>query len=92
MLVGGGRYAETHHIRPLGRNHKGIDKETNMIVLCPNHHAMMDFGAIAIHPDQLTIISPESSYPQHPDPLQLVQHPIGKEFLEYHMENIFNKM
>jgi len=37
-------YAEAHHIKPLGKNHRGIDAECNLIVLCPNHHAFFDFG------------------------------------------------
>lgn len=37
-------YAEVHHIRPLGGEHEGLDEEENMIVLCPNHHAMFDLG------------------------------------------------
>jgi 5-methylcytosine-specific restriction endonuclease McrA len=92
LLTAGRRYAETHHIRPLGRKHNGIDKETNMIVLCPNHHAMMDFGAIAIHPEQMTVISADSTYPEHQQPLQLRSHSIDRDFLEYHLENIFGKV
>jgi hypothetical protein len=37
-------YAEVHHIRPLGGKHKGLDEESNMIVVCPTHHAYFDFG------------------------------------------------
>ncbi len=36
-------YAEVHHVRPLGGGHNGLDTTTNMLVLCPNHHAMFDF-------------------------------------------------
>jgi predicted restriction endonuclease len=89
---GSRRYAETHHIRPLGRRHNGIDKETNMIVLCPNHHAMMDLGAIAIHPDLLTVIASETSSSEHEKPLSLSSHSIDKQFLTYHLDNIFNKV
>lgn len=91
-LDGRRRYAETHHIRPLGRKHNGIDKETNMIVLCPNHHAMMDFGAIAIHPDRMTLIRSDHGDPEDQKPLELSSHSIEKEFLEYHLDNIFNKV
>ncbi|HZA25903.1 MAG TPA: HNH endonuclease, partial [Dehalococcoidia bacterium] len=66
--------------------------ETNMIVLCPNHHAMMDFGAIAIHPDLLTVISTESTNSDHQKPLSLSSHSIDKEFLVYHLDNIFSKV
>jgi hypothetical protein len=91
-LDGGRRYAETHHIRPLGRTHHGIDKETNMMVLCPNHHAMMDLGAIAIHPDLMTLISSDSASSDHQKPLSLSSHSIDKQFLTYHLDNIFNKV
>jgi 5-methylcytosine-specific restriction endonuclease McrA len=86
------RYAESHHIRPLGRPHTGIDKETNMVILCPNHHAMMDLGAIAIDPDGLTIVSVDRAIAENQRPLQLSRHPIDRQFLEYHMEIIFGKV
>ncbi|REJ70128.1 MAG: hypothetical protein DWQ31_02625 [Planctomycetota bacterium] len=43
-------YAEAHHIRPLGRPHSGRDVEGNILVVCPNHHVMLDRGAIEIDP------------------------------------------
>lgn len=91
-LPSGSRYAESHHIRPLGKKHGGIDKETNMLVLCPNHHAMMDFGVIGIRPDRLTVVSIEPRSQVHNTPVQLVRHPIAREFLEYHMSCIFGKV
>ena len=91
-LPSGSRYAESHHVRPLGRRHGGIDKETNMMVLCPNHHAMMDFGVIAVDPDKLVVLSTGRDTQYDSKPLQLVNHPIYKEFLEYHISNIFNKV
>jgi hypothetical protein len=36
-------YIEAHHMRPLGK-HDGPDNRRNMLVLCPNHHAMFDLG------------------------------------------------
>lgn len=38
------RYAEVHHLRPLGGHHRGLDRQDNMLVLCPNHHALFDLG------------------------------------------------
>lgn len=37
-------YIEVHHVKPLGGTHQGPDVHGNMLVLCPNHHAMFDFG------------------------------------------------
>jgi len=91
-LPSGSKYVESHHLRPLGRRHGGIDKETNMLILCPNHHAMMDYGAIAIHPDQLTVLSIDKNSRESNKPVQLMRHPIDKVFLEYHLANIFNKV
>jgi predicted restriction endonuclease len=86
------RYAESHHIRPLGRPHTGIDKETNMMILCANHHAMMDLGAIAVDPEHMTIISVDRAIPEYHRPIQLSRHPIDRQFLEYHLETIFGKV
>ena len=47
-LPNGERYAEVHHIKPLGEPHNGFDEIDNMLVLCPNHHAMCDLGAIRL--------------------------------------------
>ena len=91
-LPSGSKYAESHHVRPLGRSHGGIDKETNMMVLCPNHHAMMDFGVIAVHPDELVVLSATGNTRYDNKPLALLNHPIDKEFLDYHMANIFDKV
>ena len=38
------RYAEAHHIRPLGGEHQGEDASGNVLCLCPNHHAECDLG------------------------------------------------
>jgi predicted restriction endonuclease len=88
-LPSGGLYVECHHIRPLGNPHLGPDIENNMLVLCPNHHAMMDYGAIAIHPENLTVLSIEHSLPENGKLLGSQRHVLGKEFLEYQYTNLF---
>jgi hypothetical protein len=43
-------YVEVHHLRPLGREHNGMDNWDNMLVLCPNCHAAFDLVSFAINP------------------------------------------
>ena len=47
-LPNGHRYAEAHHIRPLGAPHDGPDVEGNILCLCPNHHVELDYGVSRI--------------------------------------------
>ncbi len=46
-----GYYAEAAHIRPLGAPHHGPDALSNVLCLCPNHHALFDFGSFSIADD-----------------------------------------
>jgi len=46
-------YSEVHHIRPL--NEGGDDSFSNMIVLCPTHHAEFDYGVICLN-ENLTCV------------------------------------
>jgi hypothetical protein len=47
-LPGGYYYAESHHVQPLGNPHDGPDVIGNILCLCPNHHAELDYGVKAI--------------------------------------------
>ena len=44
----GGHYSEVAHIEPISSQKKGVDRPTNMMVLCPNHHKMLDYGYLKI--------------------------------------------
>jgi hypothetical protein len=57
ILTPKGVYAEIHHMRPLGRDHGGLDNWNNMLVLCPNCHVQFDSLAVAIDPDDRRIVS-----------------------------------
>ena len=49
FTIGGNKpYSEAHHIKPLGGMHSGPDVRENIICVCPNHHAMLDYGAIEL--------------------------------------------
>lgn len=66
-------YSEAHHIKPLGKPHNGPDVAANILVLCPNHHVLCDYGALRLNLDKLH---------HHP------YHSIGAEFVDYHNEVI----
>jgi predicted HNH restriction endonuclease len=48
-------YAEAHHTKPLGFPHFGPDVLKNLLIVCPNHHVLLDYGAILIRLDKITI-------------------------------------
>jgi len=61
-------YSEVHHIKPLGKPHDGPDSKANMICVCPNHHAMLDFFAIKLDLSTLLVkkhVIDESSVAYH---------------------------
>lgn len=69
LLADGSRYAEGHHIQPLGLPHNGPDLQANIICVCANCHAACDLGAIKLVRSQLRVA---------------VGHAIDKRYIEYH--------
>jgi hypothetical protein len=74
-LPDGKHYSEAHHIKPLGKPHNGPDLPSNILCLCPNHHAELDYGVIAIDVNKLTLNE---------------KHTIAPKFVDYHNNFIFN--
>lgn len=74
LPLAAGNYSEAHHLQPLGAPHAGPDIAENILVLCPNHHALCDYGAIKLEIADLR---------RHPS------HKVGVEFIAYHNGNIF---
>jgi predicted HNH restriction endonuclease len=72
-LPNGKEYAEAHHLKPLGKPHNGPDVVENLICVCPNHHAMLDYGAIALDMKELQCID---------------GHHINLEYIDYHNKTI----
>ncbi len=66
-------YSEAHHIKPLGKPHNGPDTPENIIVLCPNCHAKLDYGAISLNINDIDIIK---------------GHNINIEYIKYHNQQI----
>jgi 5-methylcytosine-specific restriction protein A len=69
-------YAEAHHIKPLGNGHNGADVVENIICVCPNHHALLDLGAIQIEQSELRHVE---------------GHEINPEYIEYHNTVIYKE-
>jgi 5-methylcytosine-specific restriction endonuclease McrA len=81
LLENGERYSEAHHIRPLGRGHDGPDIRENMLVLCPNHHAVFDLGAARFESPTSVRIGTEV--------VELtLRHDVAASSLKYHNEHI----
>jgi hypothetical protein len=74
-------YVEVHHVRPLGGDHHGLDTHGNMLVLCPNHHAMFDFG-IPHFIDADHIMIRETTHTLK------CKHTITDDVMAYHNENV----
>ena len=80
-------YSETHHLQPLGANHKGPDVRANMIVVCPNHHALLDAGAIAIDPETHKVINYQGD--EIGRLVEAADHQLDSKYLTYHFEKRF---
>jgi hypothetical protein len=76
LLDGQTTYSEAHHIRPLGMPHNGPDVPGNVIVLCPNHHVLCDYGAIALRLEELRSVD---------------GHSVSPEFIDYHNSKIVGR-
>jgi HNH endonuclease len=77
QLPDGARYAEAHHVRPLGDPHNGPDHIENIICLCPNHHAELDYGVRAL--DTVEIRSVQG-------------HSIDNKYINYHNVVVWKKL
>lgn len=79
---GGLRYAETAHIRGLGRPHNGPDEPDNTLCLCPNHHKLFDLGGITID-ERLRVID-ETTGKILGQLRSKRRHQVNPEHLRYH--------
>ena len=89
VVPGKGCYTEAHHIRPLGFPHSGPDDKSNMLCLCPHHHAEMDLGVFFIDPASLTIVhsNPRDKYNNRRLRFR-DDHEIDRDQLKYHRDRI----
>jgi hypothetical protein len=74
LLANKKKYAEAHHIKPLGKMHQGPDTIENILCLCPNCHVLLDFGAIKLN------VANIRTNPRHK---------ISSDAITYHNEHIY---
>ncbi len=70
----GSRYAEAHHIQPLGKPHHGDDCMGNIISVCPNHHAELDYGVLQLNLRGVRVVK---------------GHTVDPKYVAYHNEKIY---
>lgn len=68
-LPDGSAYSEGHHLQPLGGPHHGPDVPENVIIVCPNCHALLDLAAVQIEREDLRHHS---------------KHLVEQKFISYH--------
>lgn len=83
-------YSEAHHLKPLGSPHFGPDINSNLIVLCPNHHVEFDAKSISLNPDTLLIEHIDKKNQFANSKLKLSLHTIDLKFIRYH-HKLFKK-
>jgi predicted restriction endonuclease len=73
VLRDGTKYAEAHHIKPLGRPHNGPDIRSNVLCVCPTCHVKLDYGIILLAVSKLQLHR---------------SHAVSQEFVAYHNRQI----
>lgn len=73
-LKSGKKYSEAHHIKPLGSDHGGPDMANNIVVLCPNHHVMCDYGTVELDISNIRLAE---------------GHNISEKYIKYHNQKIY---
>ena len=72
-LFDGSRYAEAHHVQPLGEPHNGPDVLENIVCLCPNHHVELDYGTKSLALTDLRAVQ---------------GHTLAEVYIKYHNEHV----
>lgn len=75
QLPNGSMYAEAHHIQPLGDPHNGPDVIGNILCVCPNHHAELDYRVSKLSLSSIRTVA---------------GHSIAAVFVDYH-NRLFNE-
>lgn len=76
ILPDGTCYSEAHHIQPLGKPHDGHDVIGNIICVCPNHHAELDYGVRRLTAKGLRAVA---------------GHSVNESYIRYHNDRIYRR-
>ncbi len=77
-------------MQPLGKKYRGPDHVSNILALCPTHHAMMDLGVLAVEPASLKILSINEYELSRGAKLALRrEHGLNQKYLKFHLDNIY---
>lgn len=49
-------YCEAAHLKPMALREANIDVKDNLLILCPNHHKMLDYGDLRIEFDAAGVL------------------------------------
>ena len=87
QVAGDAFYSEAAHIRGLGEPHRGPDKVSNMLILCPNHHLQFDRGMLSLRKFGATyrIESKMDGDPLH-QKLITLNHAVDEACVKYHFD------
>ncbi|WP_153952828.1 HNH endonuclease [Halosegnis longus] len=79
-------FSHVHHLQPLGAPHDGPDVTANMLVVCPNHHADLDHGLVAVDPESLEITHAYADAETNATLTVVDEHELGAAYLRYHSQ------
>lgn len=75
-LHDGSKYAECHHVKPLGAPHNGPDELGNVLCVCPNCHVKLDYGVVEIELAELRTSR---------------EHQLATDYIRYHNTTIYRR-
>jgi hypothetical protein len=81
-------YAEVHFLMPRSAPHDGPAEAANALVVCPNHRADLEHGAVTVDPRTLTVDHAYESSVSGRVLRTPEDHVVGAEYLAYHNDVI----
>ncbi len=78
------QFVEGAHLKPLGHPHNGQDAVDNLLILCPNHHKLLDIGTWTI--------SGDGRHLPLDKPIKFIAgHSLNSANLKYHYNEVYKK-